>query len=84
MCDKFKTCQNCPDRSIHPNCHTTCEGYLYRKSKYAEKSRATYYRTMQRAMMYSGYYRPNYNRRNFSISSLAVYHSEENLKNSRR
>ena len=28
--DKFKTCKGCPDRSIHPNCHTSCEGYLHR------------------------------------------------------
>lgn len=28
--DKFKTCKDCPDRTIQPNCHTTCEGYIYR------------------------------------------------------
>lgn len=34
--DKFKDCRDienncdCPDRSISPNCHITCEGYLYR------------------------------------------------------
>lgn len=34
--DKFKDCRDvenncdCPDRSISPNCHTTCEGYLFR------------------------------------------------------
>ena len=30
MIDKFKTCLNCPDRSINPNCHTACEGYIHR------------------------------------------------------
>jgi hypothetical protein len=83
MCDKFKTCQNCPDRSIHPNCHTTCEGYLYRKARYAERSRATYHASMKRAIAYSGYYRPAYNRRSISKYSLSAYHSEENLKRSR-
>lgn len=29
--DKYKTCENCPDRQWEPeNCHTTCEGYLFR------------------------------------------------------
>ena len=28
---KFKRCpSDCPDRSIEPNCHETCEGYLFR------------------------------------------------------
>lgn len=30
MIDKFKTCKDCPDRSVQPNCHSTCEGYLHR------------------------------------------------------
>lgn len=30
---KFRTCQNCPDRSVEPNCHMTCEGYLFRCEK---------------------------------------------------
>ena len=34
MQDKFKTCQNCPDRTVKPNCHTTCEGYLERCKKF--------------------------------------------------
>lgn len=24
-------CKDCPNRSIEPNCHTTCEGYLAMK-----------------------------------------------------
>lgn len=28
--DKYKSCENCPDRTVEPNCHTTCEGYLFR------------------------------------------------------
>lgn len=36
MIDKFKTCKDCPDRTISPNCHSTCEGYLYRVRKNKE------------------------------------------------
>lgn len=28
MIDKYKTCKDCPDRSVR--CHNTCEGYLER------------------------------------------------------
>lgn len=31
--NKFNTCWNCPDRSIEPNCHETCKGYLYRQAE---------------------------------------------------
>lgn len=31
--NKFHTCYGCPDRSIEPNCHSTCEGYKYRTEK---------------------------------------------------
>lgn len=30
MHDKTKSCKDCPDRTIQPNCHMTCEGYLAR------------------------------------------------------
>lgn len=30
---KLLTCENCPDRSIEPNCHETCEGYKYRTER---------------------------------------------------
>ena len=31
---KFKRCPpNCPDRTVEPNCHMTCEGYLFRCEK---------------------------------------------------
>ena len=30
LIDKFKTCKDCPDRCVSPNCHMTCEGYLHR------------------------------------------------------
>lgn len=36
MNDKFKSCKDCPDRSVTPNCHSTCEGYLYRVKKREE------------------------------------------------
>ena len=28
--NKYDTCMNCPDRTIEPNCHMTCESYLSR------------------------------------------------------
>lgn len=40
MIDKFKTCKDCPDRTIQPNCHTTCEGYLARCKKNEEIRKA--------------------------------------------
>lgn len=34
--------RNCPDRSVEPNCHMTCEAYLEFKRKVAEeKTRET-------------------------------------------
>lgn len=33
VCDKFVTCKNCPDRTVEPNCHMTCEGYIFRCEK---------------------------------------------------
>lgn len=30
---KHKTCLNCTDRTIEPNCHTDCEGYLHRQAR---------------------------------------------------
>ena len=46
---KFKRCPpECPDRSVEPNCHMTCEGYLFRcekirKSKEGKDSHVDYY-----------------------------------------
>lgn len=37
--NKFETCEECPDRSIEPNCHNTCRGYLYRREKIAERKK---------------------------------------------
>lgn len=31
--NKFATCKGCPDRTIEPNCHTVCRGYLYRAER---------------------------------------------------
>lgn len=28
--DKYKTCKGCPDRTLEPNCHDSCEGYKWR------------------------------------------------------
>lgn len=50
MIDKYKTCKDCPDRCISPNCHSTCEGYIYRTEK-REKIKAE----RKRAGDYSGY-----------------------------
>ena len=36
MFDKYKSCKDCPDRTVEPNCHTTCEGYLFRCQKTLE------------------------------------------------
>lgn len=33
MHDKDKTCKDCPDRTIEPNCHEICEGYKKRQKK---------------------------------------------------
>lgn len=41
--DKTKSCKDCPDRCVSPNCHSTCEGYLYRceqNKQRREKERA--------------------------------------------
>lgn len=35
--NKFHSCQNCPDRCIEPNCHMTCEGFLFRQKKKEEE-----------------------------------------------
>lgn len=37
--DKFKSCKDCPDRSISPSCHSICDGYKFRKEKQAEINR---------------------------------------------
>lgn len=31
-------CYNCPDRTIEPNCHTTCERYLKDKKELFERN----------------------------------------------
>lgn len=38
--DKFKTCKDCPDRTVDPNCHDSCEGYKYRQDKKAKINEA--------------------------------------------
>lgn len=40
--DKLKTCKDCPDRQIDPNCHSTCAGYLERKRKTEEARKARF------------------------------------------
>ena len=40
MHDKFETCQDCPDRTIEPNCHEDCDGYKYRQLIKAKENAA--------------------------------------------
>lgn len=37
--NKFHTCYGCPDRSIEPNCHATCRGYIYRQEEIERRSK---------------------------------------------
>lgn len=39
---KYHTCQDCPDRTIEPNCHMTCEGYLFRVQKSIDSKKHEY------------------------------------------
>ena len=34
--NKFKTCKDCPDRTVEPNCHDTCKGYKARQEQKAK------------------------------------------------
>lgn len=34
--DTKKSCLNCPERSVEPNCHMTCAAYLARSRACAE------------------------------------------------
>lgn len=34
--NKFETCRNCKDRTVEPNCHNTCQGYIARQKKKEE------------------------------------------------
>ena len=34
--NKYETCKDCPDRTVQPNCHMTCEGYEARQKKRQE------------------------------------------------
>lgn len=34
--NKFKTCKDCPDRVVEPNCHDTCKGYKARQEQNAK------------------------------------------------
>ena len=37
--NKFHSCSGCPDRTIEPNCHATCSGYLYRQAEWAKANK---------------------------------------------
>lgn len=45
--NKYKTCKDCPDRTVQPNCHMTCEGYKarQRQRQEADRKRLTEYGT---------------------------------------
>lgn len=34
--NKFISCDGCTDRSVIPNCHGSCEGYIFRQKKRQE------------------------------------------------
>lgn len=34
--NKFKTCKDCPDRTVEPNCHDKCKGYKARQEQNAK------------------------------------------------
>lgn len=34
--NKFHTCKGCPDRTVEPNCHEACEGYIFRQKRQEE------------------------------------------------
>lgn len=36
--DKSKSCQNCPERSIYPNCHSYCQEYIKRVAAIKERN----------------------------------------------
>lgn len=62
MIDKFKTCKDCPDRSISPNCHNTCEGYLERcrkneERKKREREHSAYVQTFYKPKVYKNHKR---------------------------
>lgn len=79
--DKFKTCQNCPDRSIHPNCHNTCEGYLARKKQIDDISEARRERYIMLGLTFTpNCFSPG---KKMSIKQWRDYHSEENIERSR-
>ena len=35
--NKFHTCKGCPDRTVEPNCHNTCQGYIYRQEQFEKR-----------------------------------------------
>lgn len=35
--NKFHTCKGCPDRTVEPNCHNTCQGYIYRHEQFEKR-----------------------------------------------
>lgn len=79
--DKFKTCQNCPDRTIHPNCHTICEGYLYRKMQIDKANKARQDRDRISFLSFTpGCYSLG---KGMSKRLWRVYHTKENIERSR-
>ena len=55
MSPKLKPCKDCPDRSIEPNCHTTCEKYLAQVKEYEiiknEKSKESDFNEFKKDMV---------------------------------
>lgn len=82
MIDKFKTCQNCPDRCIEPNCHNTCEGYLARKKRFEKISEERRDRRIISNLAFTpNCFSPG---KRLTVRQWRNYHSEENLERSRQ
>lgn len=59
VCNKEETCEGCTDRSIEPNCHDTCEGYIKRQAEARRKKKeqhkdSQYYAYMDKVMRKKG------------------------------
>lgn len=62
-------CYNCPDRTVEPNCHTSCEKYLSqkaegekKKAEIAEQRDLSWGLTAQRKRLYYYYKKKNHER----------------------
>lgn len=78
--DKYKTCKNCPDRSIHPNCHSTCEGYIHRMAEKEKRKEEERKQCRMASYKQSLYTRLSGSGRSLGNKQARIFLSEENLK----